>query len=188
MKQPESYYDEHYFEGNPHNTRATTPRTSTRNQVPLVFAFIDPFHTPPGSTVLELGCAYGYVVHTFRRMGYDAYGMDISQFALSMAPPAVKPYLMHGDISRAIPPYPPDPTRPWDLVVSMDVLEHAESVGEVQEILQRIAQACHYQVHVVTTPRSPHFHSDPSHGVPLQIEQWMQLRPNERCWFYESPW
>lgn len=195
MKQPASYYDRDYFEGNPtvHKSNYTRfggyqANLKPRNLVPYALAFVDPFRTPTGSTVLELGCAYGYLVDTLRRMGYDAWGMDISEFALSMAEPNVKPYLLHGDIAQTIPSYPPDPNRKWDLVISMDVLEHAESVEEVQAILQRIAVACHHQVHIVTTIRSPHFHTDPSHGVGLTLDEWNTLKPNESCYFYESPW
>lgn len=45
--------------------------------------------------VLVVGCAHGYAVEFLRGLGWDAYGMDISEHAISNSP--VKEYLIQGD-------------------------------------------------------------------------------------------
>lgn len=49
-------------------------------------------------TVLVVGCAYGYTVEALRALGVDAYGMDVSAYAVSQAPAAVAPYVIQGDV------------------------------------------------------------------------------------------
>ena len=39
-----------------------------------------------GKKVLVLGCAYGFLVKFLLELGVDAYGMDISEFAISQLP------------------------------------------------------------------------------------------------------
>lgn len=192
MKQPAEYYDKDYFEGNPaqHKSNYTvyggyTATQMGRNYTSLAERVVRPFRTPPGSTVLEVGCAYGYLVQMLRRMGYDAYGMDISEFALSQADPEVRPYLIRADVSDWIPHHPLTMER-WHLITSMDVLEHAESKEEAQRILYRLAEHCDHQVHFVTTIDSPFFHSDPSHGVAIRLEDWLAIAP-PRCVIMETP-
>lgn len=46
-----------------------------------------------GDTVLDVGCARGYYVQAMRMIGLDAWGYDISQWAIEHCHPDVKPYL-----------------------------------------------------------------------------------------------
>ena len=34
-------------------------------------------------TFLDVGCAYGYLVEALRDLGVDAYGVDVSEYAIS---------------------------------------------------------------------------------------------------------
>ena len=34
-------------------------------------------------TICDFGCAKGYLVYALRLLGYDAYGVDISEYAIS---------------------------------------------------------------------------------------------------------
>jgi SAM-dependent methyltransferase len=38
----------------------------------------------PGSTVLELGCGLGFFLHTLRREGFNAVGLDVAQLAVDL--------------------------------------------------------------------------------------------------------
>ena len=44
-------------------------------------------------TVLDIGCAFGYLVHAFRKKGVESYGIDVSEYAINHADESVKPYL-----------------------------------------------------------------------------------------------
>lgn len=72
-------------------------------------------------TVLDAGCAMGYLVTAFRDRGVEAYGIDISEYAVSMAREDIKPYCFVGSLTERLPPNMP---RRYDLVVSIEVLEH----------------------------------------------------------------
>jgi len=50
-----------------------------------------------GKKVLVVGCAYGYTVEWLVSFGCDAYGLDISDFAISQAPAAIASRVMVGD-------------------------------------------------------------------------------------------
>lgn len=60
----------------------------------------DVFHP---KTFLDVGCAFGYLVKGLRELGVDAYGIDISEYALDKADEDVKPYLAKGDFIAGLP-------------------------------------------------------------------------------------
>lgn len=50
-----------------------------------------------GRKVLILGCAYGYTVEALFGLGVDAYGLDISAYAVSRAPGSVASRIRQGN-------------------------------------------------------------------------------------------
>jgi SAM-dependent methyltransferase len=70
----------------------------------------------PGS-VLDAGCALGLLVESLRSKGVDAYGMDISEYAIENVHPSVKPFCWVGSITNPLP-------RRFDLIITIEVLEH----------------------------------------------------------------
>lgn len=44
--------------------------------------------------VLDVGCAKGYMVYAFNECGVDAWGVDISEFALADAPHCIRSKLL----------------------------------------------------------------------------------------------
>lgn len=73
---------------------------------------------PASHEILDVGCAYGYLVEALRRHGREAWGIDCSPWALDHASPWVRPYLSIEDIGAW------QPARQWDLAVCIEVLEH----------------------------------------------------------------
>ncbi len=69
------------------------------------------------ATVLDAGCAWGLLVEALRKRSVEAYGIDISEYAISQVHPEVRPYCMVGSVTDPFP-------RRYDLVVSIEVLEH----------------------------------------------------------------
>ncbi len=88
--------------------------------------------------ILEVGCAMGYIVRRLRAEGIDAWGLDISQYAIDHAPEEVKPYLQRGTSAKL--PWADDE---FDYVVSFATLEHLEgidlfaTIGELQRVGKR---------------------------------------------------
>lgn len=46
---------------------------------------------------LIIGCAYGFLVEALVKLGVNAYGLDISTFALGQASKEISPRLVHGN-------------------------------------------------------------------------------------------
>lgn len=69
------------------------------------------------ASVLDAGCAMGFLVESLRRRGVEAYGIDISEYAIQQVHPDIQPFCTVGSI---VDPFP----RRYDLIVSIEVLEH----------------------------------------------------------------
>jgi predicted TPR repeat methyltransferase len=73
------------------------------------------------NTVLDFGCAKGFMVYAMSLLGKDAYGVDISEYAVGAALPQVKDRLTVIETVDDIKT--PSPSR-YDLIMAKDVLEH----------------------------------------------------------------
>ena len=72
-------------------------------------------------TVLDAGCAMGYLVAALRDRGVEAYGVDISEYAISQVREDIRPYCKVGSLVEQLPEGLP---ARYDLVVTIEVLEH----------------------------------------------------------------
>lgn len=52
-------------------------------------------------TIVIVGCGYGFTIKYLRAAGVNAYGIDISQWAVDHAPPEAAPYIVRGDARLA---------------------------------------------------------------------------------------
>ena len=76
-------------------------------------------YKPPGSKLLEIGCAHGGFVALARQAGYDAIGMELSPAIVEYARRTFQAPVLCGPIERlSIAP------GSLDVIVAMDVLEH----------------------------------------------------------------
>ena len=94
-------------------------------------------------SVLDAGCAKGFLVEGFRNRGIEAWGIDISEYAIQEVYEPIKPYCRVGSI---IDPFP----QKYDLIVTIEVLEHMPAeVGK-----KAIANLCAYadQILFSSTP------------------------------------
>jgi len=69
------------------------------------------------NTVLDAGCAMGFLVEKLRERNVDAFGVDISAYAIQNVTPEIKPYCQVGSIAEPFP-------QQYDLIVNIEVLEH----------------------------------------------------------------
>ena len=68
-------------------------------------------------TVLDAGCALGLLVESLRDRNVEAFGIDISEYAIANVRPDIAPFCWQGSITEPLP-------RRYDLIVSIEVLEH----------------------------------------------------------------
>jgi hypothetical protein len=69
------------------------------------------------ATVLDAGCAMGFLVEALRQRGVECWGVDVSEFAIQSVHPDVRPYCRVGSV---VEPF----DRRYDLIVCIEVLEH----------------------------------------------------------------
>ncbi len=68
-------------------------------------------------TVLDAGCAWGFLVEKLRLRDIDTWGVDISEFAIANVHESIKPFCWVGSVADAFP-------QKYDLIVCIEVLEH----------------------------------------------------------------
>lgn len=73
------------------------------------------------NTIIDFGCAYGYLVHELRKLGVDAWGVDISSYAISKASENVKPYLRVASVLDGLPQ---ELDRKYDMAICIEMIEH----------------------------------------------------------------
>jgi len=73
------------------------------------------------TTVLDVGCAMGYLVASLRDRGVKAYGIDVSEYAISKVREDIRPYCR---ACSALESLPEDFPRKYDLVTTIEVIEH----------------------------------------------------------------
>jgi len=122
-------YDEDYF----HGRTSGYASEGYKNCHPDWSAWLDVLQSLVTSGIfLDCGCAYGYLVDEARRRGYQAFGIDISEFALRQEP-GFRPWLAQADASRL-----PFKDSVADVVALFDVLEHLESPVACLEEVRRV--------------------------------------------------
>ena len=115
-------------------------------------------------TVLDAGCAYGYLVKALRNLGVDAYGIDISEHAISKADKDIQPFVAAHSITEKLPS---DFPKKFDLVITIEVLEHISP----EDGKQAIKLLCSYADTIIFTS-SPDDIVDRFHLNVQQSEYW----------------
>jgi len=84
-------------------------------------------------SVLDVGCAKGFLVEALRDRGVEAFGLDVSEYAISECREDIRPYCWVGS---ALDPFP----QRYDLIVCMEVLEHLPK----RDAEMAVANLCKY--------------------------------------------
>ena len=115
-------YDRDYFENGIVNGVSGYMNYSWMPELTLRMVHFMIKHLPllPGQTILDYGCAKGYMVKALRILEHEAHGVDISGYAISNADGSVRDYcrlISGGDDENLF-------DRHYDWVISKDVFEH----------------------------------------------------------------
>lgn len=79
------------------------------------------YRLKPGDRVLEIGCAKGYLLVEFEKLGLEVCGVEFSAYAIQQAHPAVRNKLVRGSAACL-----PLQSQSMDLLVSKEMLPHLE--------------------------------------------------------------
>ena len=72
-------------------------------------------------TVIDAGCAAGFLVQALRERGVEAYGFDLSEYVINMVDPSISEYCFAHSIMDELPA---KYNMKYDLVTCFEVLEH----------------------------------------------------------------
>ena len=86
---------------------------------PVAGDIVTHFQLKPGDRVLDIGCAKGFLVKDLLALGIDAYGLDISKYALSNCEPEVIGRLHIGSAYEL-----PFPDNSFNAVISLNTLHN----------------------------------------------------------------
>jgi hypothetical protein len=114
-------------------------------------------------TVLDAGCAMGFLVECLRLNGVEAYGVDISPYAIQNVHESIKPYCWVGSITDAFP-------QKYDLIVSIEVLEHLPP----EESRTAIENICRHTDDLLFSS-TPDDYVEATHFNVLPPERWAEL-------------
>ena len=110
--------------------------------------------------VLDAGCALGLLVETLRDRGIDAYGIDISAFAIAQVHQPIQPFCRQGSVTEPF-------AERYDLIVSIEVLEHMSA----PEAEAAIATFCRHSDDILFSS-SPFDFKEATHGNVQPPEYW----------------
>lgn len=93
----------------------------------------DRYDLQPGQRVLDIGCAKGFLVHDLMQVvpGLEAFGLDISSYALEHAMPEVKEHLKLGNALEL-----PYPDNHFDAVLCINTIHNLDQVGCQQALAE----------------------------------------------------
>lgn len=116
----------------------------------------------PG-TVLDAGCAIGFLVKALRDRGVEAEGFDVSAWAIAQIPEDVRPFCRQASITDELP-------RDYDLITCIEVLEH---LGPT-DAAAAVANLCRHGRAVLFSSTPDHF-DEVTHVNVRPPEYWAGL-------------
>ncbi len=166
-----------YFERGPETKVScyTRYRWLPYKTIPAVMAYIDHLGIERGASVLDFGCAKGFYVRAFRLLRRDAWGCDLSAYALSGSDRKTRPYLGLCTEGAVIP-------FEWsfDYIIAKDVFEHMSESGITQMLEQ--AKRCSPKKVFVVVPLAengkyviPEDELDTTHIVRKTKDEWLSF-------------
>jgi 2-polyprenyl-3-methyl-5-hydroxy-6-metoxy-1,4-benzoquinol methylase len=125
-----------------------------------------------GKSILDFGCAVGFLVKALTNLGYDTYGYDISKWATDYAVNVVK-----NKDDRIVTDF-NDLRRPnfYKLMIALDVFEHLEEY-ELADVLDNVN--CEYMLIRIPVTRVTWgkyilqvSENDPTHHIRWTKDDW----------------
>lgn len=160
MDNKQEYYNEEYYKNNfgemeyshGHGWEEQFARYAKR-----IKSEINPKRT------MDVGCAIGFLVEALHDEGIEAYGMDISEYAITQVREDIRPFCKVGNASKKI-------DGKYDLITCIEVLEH---VGK-EDIVKVIENICNATDDVIFSS-TPFDYNEDSHISVNSPEHWVEL-------------
>jgi len=114
-------------------------------------------------TVLDAGCAIGFLIEELRERGVDARGVDVSAWAIEQVPDTLRAYCRVGLLTEEL-------DRDYDLIVCTEVLEHMPG----HEAEAAVANLCRHSDTILFSS-SPDDFEEPTHLNVQPSDYWIGL-------------
>ena len=118
-------------------------------------------------TVLDTGCATGHLVAALRDRGVEAYGIDISEYAISQVREDIRPFCAVGSLTEPVPDFFPEH---FDLITNIEVIEHLYA-DEGEKAIRNLSTLTDQ----VLFSSSPDDFEEPTHLNVQQREYWARV-------------
>jgi 2-polyprenyl-3-methyl-5-hydroxy-6-metoxy-1,4-benzoquinol methylase len=130
------FFDKSYYESGPQSGKSLYQnfRWIPELTIPLAHHIVKSMGVMPDETVMDFGCAKGYLVQALRLLGIEAYGVDISEYAISQATKETSKFV------KQIQPLSDDFVN-CTHVVCKDILEHID-YSDIDKQLEILRAKC----------------------------------------------
>jgi SAM-dependent methyltransferase len=135
------------------------------------------------TSVLDAGCAMGFLVEALRKRGVEAWGIDVSEYAISQVDESVREHCSVGSLAEPLP-------RRYDLIVSIEVVEHIPK-EETDRVIANLCAATD-RLLLSTSPsdygEATHLNVQPPEAWSAALAREGFLRDVDRDASYITPW
>jgi len=178
MKNSPVKYNEDYYEDGINSGKScyVNYRWLPELTIPMAQRMVDYLGIEKKETVLDFGCAKGYLVKAFRQIGVGAYGVDVSAYAIDRVPLGTKCYVQQIVSGKPI------PLMDWnkyDWFIAKDVLEHVAE-HDMHRQLVCLADACKMGFVIVPLGDGkkyivPDYEKDATHTTRQPMQWWVDV-------------
>ena len=129
-------------------------------------------HFPTGRT-LDVGCATGFVVEALRERDVDAYGVDVSTYAIANAAPGARDFVRRADATEGL----PFDDGEFELISVLETLEHLPPEA-IPGVVRELRRVCGGWLFATIPSFGPNEHGP---------DGWLNAKVNEdRLAYYQS--
>jgi SAM-dependent methyltransferase len=173
----ESFYNKDYYESGPQSGKSLYQnfRWIPELTIPLAHHLLLHLKDSSDATYLDFGCAKGFLVHALRLLGANAFGVDISEYAISQCKKETTAHL------KVIKPF--EQIDLFDHVICKDILEHIpyDSIDKQLKIISNgTAKSCLSIIPLGKDGRYiiPAYELDKSHFIRESQDWWVRKFQN----------
>jgi len=137
--------------------------------IPMAMTIIDYLGIKRGQRILDYGCAKGYMVKALRWLGREAYGCDISEYALNSADHEITSFL-----SKDL------PKRHFHYTIAKDTFEHMQT-KDIRRLLTKLDSNILFVIVPLGDGRRyfiPAYELDKTHIQKQPLTWWNELIKN----------
>lgn len=144
---------------------------------PVVSDFAARWGLDAQSSILDVGCAKGFMLYDFTQFlpGIAVAGIDVSEYAIANAKEEVRPFLQVGD-ARSL----PFPDRSFDVVISITTIHNLEGADLIQalreiERVKRVGSFITVDAYRTEEERQAMFAWNLTAKTILHVDEWTSL-------------